>query len=71
MAAAVADGRYFRDMSEAEQREWVEANPGRVNDRDSRGSTVLFSAACREGLSLVVWLLDEIGADVNAPWRMG
>lgn len=72
MAAAGDEWLSFREMSEAELRQWVEANPGRVNHRDSRGSMPLFSAACRkEGLSLVVWLLDEKGADVNGALSNG
>ena len=69
MAAAVP---YFGDMNEAQLRQWVEANPGRVNDRDSAGYTLL-TAAALEGeeedgllLTFIVWLLDEEGADVNA-----
>ena len=27
----------FRSMTEAQLRQWVEANPGRVNDRDREG----------------------------------
>jgi hypothetical protein len=34
----------FEDMNEAELRQWVEANPGRVNDRDSDGRTPLYAA---------------------------
>ena len=51
----------------------VEANPGRVNDRDRHGNdTPLIVAARREeGLSLVVWVLDEKGADVNVTMADG
>ena len=42
----------------------MKANPERVNGRDKYGDTPLIDAARREeGLSLVVWLLDEKGAD--------
>jgi len=45
----------------------VEANPGRVNDKDSNNITILHIAVLTlESLSLVVWLIDERGADVNA-----
>ena len=45
----------------------MEANPGRVNDRDRGGETPLIAAGSRwDELSMVVWLLDEKGADVNA-----
>ena len=37
MAAVAVEEMYFMLMSEAELRHWVEANPGRVNDRDSGG----------------------------------
>jgi len=57
----------FSKMSEPELRQWVEANPGRVNDRDSRGHTPLFvTAFFLRDLPLTVWLLDEKGADANA-----
>jgi len=55
----------FYDMSDAERRQWVEANPGRVNHRDSVGYTLLTAAALKgkeeDGLLLtfIVWLLDE------------
>ena len=66
-AAAAAEMLEFADMSVEQLRQWVEANPGRVNDQDSEGRTPLSAAAGKEeGLSLVVWLLDEKGADVNA-----
>jgi hypothetical protein len=40
----------------------VEANPGRVNDRDKEGCTPLYTAAVSiRSLSLVVWLLDIKG----------
>ena len=65
----------FCSMSEAELRRWVDANPERVNDRATlrrgdgplRGATPLYVAACViKSLPLVLWLLDEKGADVNA-----
>jgi hypothetical protein len=37
MAAAAQQVPIFTLMSEAALRHWVEANPGRVNDRDSGG----------------------------------
>jgi len=69
---AVAEELFFIPMSEVELRQWVEANPGRVNDRNSAGYTLLTAAASKEkGLALVVWLLDEKGADVNATMALG
>jgi len=72
MAAAAAERLDFRSMTKAQLRQWVEANPGRVNDRDKRGSTPLFfpdESADALGpsrvLPLVVWLLDKKGADMN------
>lgn len=57
----------FFDMTEAELRAWVEANPGRRNHVDTHGWTPLYSAVCRQAsLDLTLWLLDEKGADVNA-----
>jgi len=56
-------------MSEVQLRQWVEANPERVNGRDNTyfGLTPLITAVSKmEVLSMVVWLLDEKSADVNA-----
>jgi hypothetical protein len=62
----------FFDMTEAQLRQWVEANPGWVNDRDEVGRTHLVAAAMeKEGLPLVVWLLDKQGADMNATTGTG
>jgi len=55
----------FCDMEEAEVRQWVEANPGRVNGLDGHGFTPLYAAVCWENLPLVLWLLNEKGADAN------
>ena len=56
----------FCSMSEAELRHWVEANPGRVNDKDSRGGSPLNAAVTNlESVPLVLWLVTEKGADVN------
>ena len=68
------EGLDFYDMTEAQLRQWVEANPGQVNGRNNIyfGLTPLSATASRrEGLSLVVWLLDEKGADVNASMALG
>ena len=43
----------------------MEANRGRSNYRDRFGETPLIAATSLPGLPLVVWLLDEKGADVN------
>jgi len=72
MAAAAGDETlHFVNMSEVELRQWVEANPGRVNHRDRNGLTPLTAAAWNHTRSLVVWLLDEKGADVNATTTEG
>lgn len=66
MAAAAAPAR-FRLMTEAELRLWVDANPGLVNDCDGWGTSPLYAAAYYlESLPMVLWLLNEKGADVNA-----
>ena len=44
---------------------WVNNNPGKVNDLDARGYTVLSAAACKTGEDSVSWLVDTKGADVN------
>lgn len=60
--------------SDVDIRRWVEANPGRVNDLvygiggDSRPP--LYEAVTLN-LPLVLWLLDEKGADVNAKCCFG
>jgi hypothetical protein len=67
-AAEAAGELVFHRMSEAHMREWVEENPELVNLRDFYGEIPL-SAAVRsiKSLPLVVWLLDEKGADLNIP----
>jgi hypothetical protein len=69
MAAAAQEEMlsfHFR-MNEAELRQWVEVNPGRVNERDAEGFPPLYVAVRYiKSLPLTVWLLDEKGADVNA-----
>ena len=53
----------------AELRQWVDANPTRINDwdRDEDGITPLYAAVrFIRSLPLVLWLLDEKGADMNA-----
>ena len=60
-------------MKDFQLRNWVEANPGRVNDRDQDGRTPLYCAVTISGdyartytpLQLALWLMDEKGADVN------
>ena len=71
MAAAAVDKTVnFRCITEAELREWVDANPGRVNDMDKWGEPPLYEIVRDKGsLSLVMWLVDEKGADVNARYR--
>ena len=66
MAAVAEEMLDFRAMTEAQLREWVEAHPGRVNDRDRIGFTPLRIAVSQfSSLPLVLWLIDEKGADVN------
>jgi len=72
MAAAAAEVLDFEEMSEAELRQWVEANPGRVNDRDSRAFTPLTASALYlRSLAMVMRLLDEKRADANATMENG
>ena len=70
VAAAQVERLDFEGMGEAELRQWVEANPERVNDRNEGGRTPLYETACGiKSLPLTVWLLDEKGADVNGRTR--
>ena len=57
----------FYSLNEAELRQWVEeTHPARVNQRDWYKSTpLLVPVRDFKSLSLVVWLLDEKGANVN------
>jgi len=67
MAAAAEEFSFWR-MNEVQMRHWVEANPGRVDDRDRYGRTPLYVAVRDiKSLALTVWLVDEKGADVNGP----
>ena len=59
---------HFDSMTLLEIWQWVEANPGRVNDRDNDGETPLLCAVPRQGGGpQVLWLITEKGADVNFP----
>lgn len=51
-AAAEEDIPLFDRMTEDKLRQWVEANPGRVNDRDNRGIAPLFAAVAFLSVSL-------------------
>lgn len=65
-AAAAATPASFHRMTAAELGQWVDANPTRVNDWDQKGITPLYAAVYYiRKLSLVLWLLDERGADLN------
>jgi hypothetical protein len=69
--AANDAGPKFRFMSEVELRQWVEANPGRVNHWDSDRWTPLLAAinvldSVPLVLWLVLWLVREKRADLNA-----
>ena len=71
MAAPAASARFHR-KTEAQLRQWVDANPSRVNDLDERGVTPLYAAVYHmKSLPLVLWLLDEKGADVNTRVTVG
>ncbi len=66
MAAVAVNTPEFRRMSEAQLREWVEASPERANDKDSNGLTPLHAAVTKlKSLPLILWLIDEKGADVD------
>jgi hypothetical protein len=73
MAAAAEGTLNYRTMKEAgELRQWVEANPGRVNGWDGYGNTPLsVVVGAKKDLPLALWLLDEKGADVNATTSLG
>jgi hypothetical protein len=65
--AANDAGPMFYFMSEVELRQWVEANPGRVNHWDSNRWTPLLAAInVLDSVPLVLWLVSEKGADLNA-----
>ena len=65
--AAPDEGLKFRYMSDLELRQWVEANPGRVNEWDSDRWTPLLAAInVFDSALLVLWLVNEKGADINA-----
>lgn len=56
----------FGAMNEAALRQWVEANPGRVNDFDDQWYAPLHVAAIYlSSLELVIWLVDVKGANVD------
>eukprot|EP00624_Nannochloropsis_granulata_P001445 evm.model.NODE_17242_length_7764_cov_16.608450.2 len=62
----------FQDMSETQLRQWVEAHPGQVNDKDGGKHTPLCVAvSVLSNLPLILWLIDEKGADVNVRTRTG
>ena len=56
----------FYRMNEAELQDWVEFNAGRVNDGDRYGNTALYATVYKNYPSLVLWLLNEKGADLSA-----
>jgi len=61
----------YKAMTEAGLRAWVEANPGRVEERDALGWTPLAYAANAHSAATVAWLIDEKGARVDATMRKG
>lgn len=66
--AAIEQHIAFVNMSEEQTRQWVEAHPGEINNRDWCGSTPLHPAVYPlDSLELVRWLVHEKGADVNIP----
>jgi hypothetical protein len=56
----------FKDMTGAEMIMWAQQNPTRLNDRDARGNTLLFTAAGHMSTAMVEWLVDEKGADIHS-----
>ena len=60
----------FSSKTEQEIKAWVESNPGRVNDQDDRGWTLLTLSAQGGSLGLVLWLVEK-GADVDCPNKHG
>lgn len=64
----------FSLMDDHQLRRWVEANPGRVDDKDKDGHTPLYRAVTIDNqdclhytpLQLVEWLTDKRFADVDA-----
>ncbi len=68
-ASAAAD-IIFVNLTLAQLRQWVEDRPGRVEDRDKWGYSCLYAAALKgSDATLVEWMIDTHGADVNG--RMG
>ena len=54
----------FWNMTETELRQWVEANPGRVNEPDRDDFTLLYVAVSHlKSLSLTVWLRERRGRE--------
>ncbi len=60
MAAAAAPASFHR-MTFPELRQWVDANPTRVNDWDAEGYMPLYMAVSWNNMALVLWLLEEKG----------
>lgn len=60
----------FRGMTEVQLRKWLEANPKHLNAMGDYLWTPLYTATILKSLPLVLWLLDEKGADVNK-WANG
>lgn len=57
---------------EVQLRQWVEANPERVNEKDLNNTTPLCQATSYlKSVPLVLWLVNEKGADVNAADESG
>lgn len=70
--AANDEDLFFLVMGEAGLRQWVEANPGRINDRDRVGFTPLKATVYFiRSAPLVLWLVKGKGADVNAADKDG
>jgi hypothetical protein len=49
-------------LNEDEMRAWASAHPGKVNDLDEEGNTLLGSAAAR---GVITWLVQEKGCEVD------
>jgi hypothetical protein len=62
----------YTGMNLEGMRRFALGNPGRVNEQDDGGWTLLNAATRRPGsLSLVPWLVDEMGADVEGRDKYG
>jgi hypothetical protein len=62
----------FQHITPAKLRQWVEENPGHIEDWDCNGMTALCKAAWdMEDVALVQWLIDTQGANANSRSKCG